>query len=206
MARALVFRRGSTELEFGLDRIDRRKLYGYVETEALDAQGRSCELALLGGDGRTLVGRGGSALLLLDPDGNHLERQELTPVGPDSAPLARVPSSFESPISLSVQASVDELLSHNVKAAYVLTPPMGAGELVDELRRGVIYTFPFSFRGGLEPDVGFLVANSEGVPFLLVGKPTRLEFVSLAELTDPETDLDEPADADDEDDVDFAMI
>ncbi len=126
MSRALVFRQGSENLEFGMEKIDRRKLYGYVETEVLDAAGRPCELSLLGGDGRTLVGRGGSALLWLDPDGNHVEKGALTPIKHSGESWSRVPSSFDAPIALSVKASVEDLLNHNIKATYALTAPMGA--------------------------------------------------------------------------------
>lgn len=206
MSRALIFRHGSTDLSFSLEKIDRRKLYGYVDTEVVDSTGRACELALLGGDGRTLVGRGGSSLALLDVDGNYLDKSTLTPIGPAGSPLSRVPSSFDAPIVLHGRASVDEFLKHNIKAAYALTAPMGATELLAELRGGAIYTFPFSFRGGLDPDVGFLVANPDGAPFLLLGKPTRLEFVSLAEISDPEADETLEPESDDGDEVDFAMM
>lgn len=210
MSRALIFHHGSTgtatDLAFGLEKIDRRKLYGYVDTEVVDGAGRACDTALLAGDGRTLIGRGGSALALLDVDGNYLDKASLTPIGPAGTPLSRVPSSFDAPIALHERASIDSLLNHNIKAAYALTPPMSATELLAELRGGAIYTFPFSFRGGLDPDVGFLVANPDGVPFLLLGKPTRLEFVSLAEIADPEADETVEPDSDDGDEVDFAMM
>ncbi len=205
MSRALTFRRGTLDLEFGLERIDRKKLYGYVDNEVLDTKGRPCEMALLGGDGRTLVGRGGSAILMLDPDGNLVDKDKLTPVDDDGKPLSRVPSSFAAPIELSTRASVEDLLSHNIKAVYALTPPMGADALVAELQNGTIYTFPFSFRGGLDADAGFLLTSSEGLPFLLLGKPTRLEFVTPNDFSEPELDAEDAEDESDED-MDFAMM
>jgi hypothetical protein len=205
MSRALVLQHGSTNLEFGLEKIDRRKLYGFVDTEAVDTAGRPCELALLGSDGRTIVGRGGSALLWLDPDGNHVEKQSLKPIKHSGESWSRVPSSFDAPIALSVKASVEDLLNHNVKATYALTAPMGATALIEELRQGVIYSFPFSYRGGLDPDVAFLMVNPDGLPFLLLGKPTSLEFVGLAEETATESE-EAPETDEDSDDVDFAMM
>ena len=205
MARALGFRHGSVELAFGLEKLDRKKLYGFVDSEATDAEGRPCELAVLASDGRTLVGRGGSSLLMLNADGQYCPREELSPVRESGEPVTRVPSSFDAPIALDRRASIDELLSHNIKSVYLLTPPMGADELLKELRQGFIYTFPFSYRGGLDPDVGFLVANGEGAPFLLLGKPTQFQFVSLAQeaAVDEETALDTD---DESDDMDFAMM
>ena len=45
---------------------------------------------------------------------------------------------------------------------------MGAEDLLNELRAGAIYSFPFSYRGGLNPSVGFLLASSDGIPTLAV--------------------------------------
>ena len=83
---------------------------------------------------------------------------------------------------------------------------MGAEGLLSELRAGTIYTFAFSYRGGLDPDVGFLLANSEGAPFLAVGKKTRLQFVALPELALPDAEADLDEESDDEDSMDFGMM
>lgn len=205
MAKPLVFRHGSTELSFQLEKVDRKKLYGYVDVEA-EAGGRPCQLAILGGDGKTLVGRGGSALAMLDPDGGWCARASLSPVGLDGQPVPRVPSSFSAPIALDSRASIDEYLGHNVRAVYALTPPMGADALASELRKGVIYTFPFSYRGGLNPDVGFLLAGADGTVFLAVGQKTRLAFVSLSQIAEP--DAPDGLDDEEEDDgeMDFGMM
>lgn len=206
MAKALVFRYGSTDLSFDLEKIDRKKLYGQVDTEVVDDKGRPCQLAILGGDGKTLVGRGGSALCMLDADGGYCDRATLKPVGADGTPLTKTASSFGAPIALDHRASVDEYLSHNVKAVYALQPPMGADALLQELRKGAIYSFPFSYRGGLDPDVGFLLASADGTAFLAVGKKTRLQFVSLPELADPDVEADLEEESDDDDSMDFGMM
>ena len=206
MAKALVFKHGSTELLFNLEKVDRKKLYGQVDTEVLDEQGRLCQLAVLGRDGKTLVGRGGSALCMLDPDGGYCERSALKPVDLEGAPLAKALSTFAAPVVLDRRASIDEYLSHNIKAIYALQPPMGADGLLTELRGGALYTFPFSYRGGLDPDVGFLLASNEGAPFLAVGKKTRLQFIALPELADPDAEADLDEESDDDDSMDFGMM
>ena len=205
MARALSFRHGKNQLAFGLEKIDRKRLYGFVDTEVLDGTGRPCELAILASDGRTLVGRGGSSLMMLDADGKYAARGDLAPVRDTGEPVSRVPSSFDAPIALHARATIDDLLSHNIKSVYALTPPMGATELLQELRQGFVYTFPFSYRGGLDPDVGFLLVNADGAPFLLLGKPTQFQFVSLAQVESAEEDSVPEAD-EDSDDMDFAMM
>lgn len=206
MAKALVFRHGSTELAFNLEKVDRKKLYGQIDREVVDGQGRPCQLAILGGDGKTLVGRGGSALCMLDPDGGYCDRAALKPVDLQGAPLTKAPSTFAAPVALDRRASIDEYLTHNVKALYALQPPMGAEGLLSELRGGAIYTFAFSYRGGLDPDVGFLLASQEGAPFLAVGKPTRLQFVALPELAEPDAEADLDEESDDDDSMDFGMM
>ena len=206
MAKALVFKFGKSELSFGYSKVDRKKLYGFVDEEVVDGTGQGCQLATLGGDGRTLVGRGGSALLMLDADGKYCERTALKPVNENGEPLTKAASSFDAPISLERRASIADYLDHNVKAVYALVPPMGADELVAELKKGVIYTFAFSFRGGLSPDVGFLLVNPEGLPFLALGRPTRLHFVTLEQPG--ELDDEELSDGEDEDEdaMDFGMM
>jgi len=39
--------------------------------------------------------------------------------------------------------------------------------------------FPYSYRGGLEADTGFLMTNSEGAIFFLVGDDSSIEFKGL---------------------------
>ena len=68
-----------------------------------------------------------------------------------------------------------------------------------------IFTFPYSYRGGLSADVGFLLANPEGEPFMLLGTPSKLHFVGIAEaaaLTEEEPDAEEEG----EENVDFGMM
>jgi len=205
MAKPLLFRFGKTDWSFQLDKLDRDKLYGFVETEVLDEKDRRCQLAILGGDGKTLVGKGGSALQYVDGEGCYAARAELKPVTPEGQPLSAVASSFHAPIALNQRSTVEEYLSHNIKSVYLLTPPMGADELVSELQKGVIYTFAFSYRGGLNPSVGFLLANAEGIPVLAVGQKARIEFVDLTEVADPDEEnvVEETAD---EDEMDFGMM
>src|SRR5690606_23371108 len=68
VAKPLVFQFGDCDLALVMNKVDRSKLYGYKEVEVLDDQGRRCELATLAGDGRTVVGRGGTGIAQLAPD------------------------------------------------------------------------------------------------------------------------------------------
>lgn len=202
MAKPLVFELGGKQIAVSLTKVDRSSLYGYVETEALDDRGRPCTLATLADDGQTLIGPGGTALASLTAEGNWVDRRKLAPVDAEGRRLTPVPSSFAAPLPLEKTASIDEYLSHNVRAVYQLSGDEIA-PLLTELKKGTIYTFPYSFRGGIEPDVGFLLMAADGNAFLAVASPTKIEFVGLqqAALATEE----EPAE-EEEEELDFGMI
>ena len=179
MAKPLVFQWGEDDLSFQLTKIDRSKLYGYKEVEVLDEDGNRCELATLADDGRTVVGRGGTGLGYVDADGQWREKSELTPVDLEGNEIETVPSSFSAPIKLFETVTPEEYLSHNVRLAYQLESEDSVETLVDELKRGTIFSFPYSYRGGLEADAGFLLMDSDDNVFLAVGDPTDIEFIGL---------------------------
>src|SRR5690606_33312048 len=157
MAKPLVLQFGDRELAFQINKVDRSKLYGYKEVEALDDHGRKCELATLVGDGRTVVGRGGSGIAQLTADGAWCNKSQLKPVNVEDQEIAPVPSSFSAPIKLFDVATVEEYLRHTIRSAYQMTCEEDVADLRAELERGVIFKFPYSYRGGLEADAGFLL-------------------------------------------------
>ncbi len=83
-----------------MNKIDRSRLYGYKELEVVDDLGSRCDLATLAEDGRTLVGRGSTALGWLDADGCWCDKSQLKPVDLDGKEVVPVPSSFSAPIKL----------------------------------------------------------------------------------------------------------
>jgi len=204
VAKPLVFQWGDTDLFFNLSKIDRSKLYGYKEIEVLDEQQNRCELATLADDGRTVVGRGGTGLGYVDADGCWTDKSELTPVDVEGNEIQPVASSFSAPIKLFETATVDEYLSHNIRLVYQLeTEDDDIASLMRELERGTIFTFPYSYRGGLEADAGFLLMGEGGIPFLAVGDPTKVEFIGLQQ---PAAVVDEDDETDETDLMDFDMI
>jgi hypothetical protein len=202
MARPLTFLHHGAELQLAIEKLERGKLYGSVAVEALDDRGQRCELATLSSDGRTLIGRGGTATGFVSPEGRWVERSALRAVDFDGADLHQVPSSFSETIPLDRTATVEEYLSHNIKSVYLLDGE-SLGALADELKAGTIYTFPFSFRGGIVADVGFLLAGQDDAPFLAVGQPTQLHFLGLDQL--PLYEDEEPEEGAD-DELDMNML
>jgi len=204
MAKPLVFEFRGNSVEAAIEKIDRTKLYGYVETEVQDDTGKRCELATLIGDGHSIVGKGGSAIAYLSADGDWRTRAELRPIDVQGQPITPVKSSFDAPIPLAETATIDDFLSHNIHLIYQLLPAAEAPELIEELRSGTIFRFPFSYRGGVEASPGFLLLSAEGVPFLCVGTPTAIEFTgptATAPVVDEQTDG-----AEEEDALDFSLV
>ncbi|MEQ8789702.1 MAG: hypothetical protein RIC55_25635 [Pirellulaceae bacterium] len=202
MAKPLVFQWGDVDLSLTLNKVDRSKLYGYKEVEVLDENGKPCELATLADDGRTVVGRGGTGLGSIDADGGWADKSQLLPVDLEGREIEPVASSFSAPIKLFETATPDEYLRHNIRLVYRLESEQDIESLREELARGTIFSFPYSYRGGLEADAGFLLLGADGHLFLAVGSPTSPEFIGLQQAAF----LDEEDVADETDLMDFDMI
>lgn len=205
MAKPLVFQWRDRQLSFNMNKVDRAKLYGFKETEVVDEQGLRCELATLAQDGQTIVGKGGSAFGTLTVDGTWIEKNQLSPVDPTGQKLQPIPSSFTAPVPLAEVATPDEYLDCAIRSIYQLESTEELGPLLDELKQGVIYRFPYSFRGGLEPDQGFLLTNTVGQLFCAIGKPAKVEFLSLQQMA-AAVEEEEVAEEEEVDAMDFSMM
>ena len=194
MAKPLVFQHQGRELSFALNKVDRAALYGHKEVEVLNEDGKVCELATLADDGRTVIGRGGIGLAYISADRQWCEKAKLKPIGLDGKEMTPVGSSFGAPIPLLQTASVDDYLDHKIRLVYHLTSEDDVSPLSEELNRGTIYSFPYSYRGGLQADAAFLLAGDGGKVFMAVGNRVAMQFLGLqqaAALTEDETEDDE---------------
>jgi hypothetical protein len=205
MAKPLSLTFAGETVNFNLEKIDRTKLYGYVESEVTDESGKKCELGTLIGDGRSIVGKGGSAIAYLSQDGYWRKKADLKPVNPEGNPITPVKSSFDAPIELTKKVSIDEYLSHNINSLYQLQADEQNEELISELKSGAIFSFPFSYRGGLESSAGFLLQGSDGHFFMAVGVPTTLDYVGLKAPAAAVPDVEETV-TDDDDGLDFSLV
>ena len=200
MAKPLVLKLGDAEIPCQLSRVERSDLYGFVEAEALDEKGRKCTLATLADDGKSVIASGGTALVTLAPDGNWLDKKACVPTDNQGNRITPVPSSYAAPVPLERTATIDEYLSHDIRAVYQVSSDSDLGPLTAELAKGTIFQFPYSFRGGLEADAGFLLLAADGTPFIAIGCPTQLEFVGLEEVA-----VVSEEEGDDEE-IDFSMM
>ena len=200
----LIFR-GKT-LSFSLEKIDRDKLYGYVETETLDTVGKPCERALLAGDGHTLAGKGDTAIAYLSPAGLWRDRSQLRAVDVNGVAIMPVKPTFASPVTLDgKETTLDDSLAHRVRLVYRLVPDGDASpaELLAELEECTIFRFPFSYRGGDLADVGFVLSGADGNLYLAVATPCALDY---AALDTPAAADDGEDDAEEEEELDFSVL
>ena len=148
------------------------------------------------------------ALGYVDADGCWCDKSTLKPIDLEGHEITPVVSSFTAPIKLFDTVTADEYLSHNIRLVYQLQSDETQSDenlqsLVAELQRGTIFSFPYSYRGGLEADAAFMLLGEDGNIFLTVGNPTKIEFIGLqqtAALVGEEDETDET------DLMDFDMI
>ena len=204
MARPLVLSLDGEEYPVSIVKIDRVKLYGKVEIEAFDEKGREAELRVLAADGKTLIDKGGTALATVTDKGDSVDRNELQPVNEDGKKIEQVPSSF-TVTNVLKPAKVEDYFQSVVKSVYLVRPfedaDLGPIEdaLSDEER---LYTFPFSWRGGIEYDNAYLIRTGADV-FMIVGRPTEWQFVKLNQSVTLDNTEEEEISAED---IDFDLL
>lgn len=179
MPRELILSLDGREFPVTMVKIDRDKLYGSVEVEAFDEKGNEASLRVLAADGKTLIDKGGTALTTVNAKGTSIDRSSLTAVDENGDKIEPVASSFNEPNVLK-KADVDDYLAQMVKSVYLLQPIEGGdiSYLVDHLSSKQIYSFPFSYRGGLEHDQAF-VLGADNNAFMIVGKPADFTFLKM---------------------------
>ena len=139
------------------------------------------------------------------PMANGTDKTKLTPVDLEGNEIEPVPSSFAAPIELNQETTIDDYLNHNIRLIYQLVIDEESEleeELVKALNSGAIFKFPYSYRGGLEADDGFVLMNSENDIFFLVGNRVDIDFVGLQQVV-VSSDAD---DADEDQLMDFSMM
>ena len=208
MPRSLSFNWQGNAFECEIHKVDRSKLYGNVSIETLDMDGEKCELATLLDDGKTLIPNGGTATGYMNPDGEWVDRDELTPVDYDGNELETVPSSFDAPIELADEVSIEEFLDHSIRLRYALKSEAGISEaFMDKMKDGAIFKTHFSYRGGIDPDEAFVMQSKDETVWLLIGEESRIAYTRLeqAAVVEPTQDDEDETD-EDSDELDFSML
>jgi hypothetical protein len=180
MAKTLKLSLDGEEFEVAISKIDRTALYGNVEIEAFDEKGKPAELKVLAADGQTLINKGGTALEPVNSNGDSIERKELIPVDLEGKKIELVTSSFDE-VNVLKPADLDVYLGLVVKSVYMLNEVEGSDmqPLKDHLSAKLMFTFPFSYRGGLEHDAAYIIGGDGDDPFMIIGKEGDIQYLKL---------------------------
>lgn len=203
MARPLILSLDGEEFSVSIRKIDRDQLYGSMEIEAFDEKGNPASLMVLAADGKTLMEKGGTALATVDEKGNSVERNTLRSVNLEGKAIEPVESSFNQTNMLR-KAEVEDYLSQVVKSIYVIDPHEDGDIkfLLDHVSAGLIYSFPFSYRGGTEYDNAFVIGNDTDA-FMIIGKEARFQFAKLNQAAVLDSMEEQEISADD---IDFDLM
>jgi hypothetical protein len=169
-----------------------------------DDKGQSCFEGSLLDDGQTLIGKGCSAIKVLDEKGLEVDKKELKAVDVNGKPLNEVLSVFETGITLK-EGVMDDLFDLEVDSAYDFnwSDETMKAAFLNEIK-GKVFTFEFNYRTDYEGADAVLISNSEGA-FILSGRKLEFEFLSNKNqtiLAIPE--LEEEKEEDQE--MDFSMF
>ena len=202
MARTATLTMSDKSYSVGLNKLDRKKIYGWSKVDIFDDNDQSCSLASIA-DGRYVLPSGSITLAGFNPKGEYIAKSSLIGVDEKGKKVEKVSSIFDEPAALT-KADLDEYLSLNVKSVYQLAIEEGKEELLGLLEGGDIYHFPFNYRADYEADDAFLL-TSAGEVFAVVGKKAELEYIGL-ENKEEEVPEEPEAEASEDDDFDFGML
>lgn len=204
MARALIFKLQGKEYPFSPVKVERKKLYGWTETIALDDEGNECKLVSMDESGTVIIPKGSIGLGIINDKFEWVDKTEIKAVDENGKYIEPFSSSFLAPIELDKKVTSEELLSHSIHTVYQLDEEGECDELKEGISNGDIYNFDFNYREGYESRPAFLL-ESEGKLFMLVGSPVDFSYIGLEEKGYID-EVEDEEDSDDELGIDFSMM
>jgi len=203
MAKNLTFIIDKNKFQAAITKVDRDKVYGFVEEAVTDKQGGVCMSANLLDDGKTLILSGATALKTVNEKMQEVDKATLKTVYLDGSDAVLIPSSYDGEIKLE-PCSLDDLFDLQVDTVYQLTWDDEASkkELLSLLKDGNVYRFVFNYRADYEGADAIVVGNGEEA-FVLTGRLEPFEYLENKTILPPEEPADQPAE---EEEVDFGML
>lgn len=202
MAKNLTFSINKSTYSAGITKLDRDKIYGFVEEQILDKNGNLCSSGALLDDGQTLVLTGATAMKTVTDNNAEVDKKALKTVYMDGKDAILVPSSYEGTIEL-VKATMDDLFNLEVNSVYQLTweDAVAKSSMLKELEGGNLFRFVFNYRADYEGADAILLSAQNEI-FVLTGR--LLEFEYLENKT--AAPIAEVENAEQEEEVDFGML
>jgi len=198
MARVVKFNIEGSSLESEIVKVDRTKLYGSSKKIVKDSKGNECITSDLY-EGSKILPKGSISQVLIDNDGNFVNRSELVGFNNENKKVEKVPSIFSVENSCK-KVNIDEFLSVSIKSIYQLNIVESmAGNWKKSFSNNDIYHFIFNYREDYEGDDAYIISNGTDY-FITVGKKYDFEYLEQNNiiLNDEEEEI--------EDDLDFSMF
>ena len=204
MAKAIQFIAGKLKFAASLTKIDRDKVYGFIDVKVNDDNGSPCILGSLLDDGRTLVLNGATAIKTVDSSFNELDKAELKVVYQDGKDAVLVPSSYEGEINLT-ETTFDDLFNLEITSVYQLDfeDLVVKTSVNDFLADGKVFRFVFNYRADYEGADAILISNPAGI-FALTGRIIDFSYLENKLMKVTENLVEETIEEDEE--IDFGML
>lgn len=203
MAKAIEFVADNFKFAAALTKVDRDKVYGFIELKVKDDLAKPCILGSILDDGKTLILNGATALKTVDAKYNELDKKQLKVVYQNGEDAILVPSSFDGEVKLS-QASFDDLFNLEISSVYQLEfeDSSTLKSASDHLANGKLLRFIFNYRADYEGADAILISNSEGV-FALTGRIIEFPFLDNQLSNSVESLFEETVE---DEEMDFGML
>ena len=201
MAKQLQFIFGNYTWQGSLTKVDRDKVYGFVEESVFDKNGTLCTLASMLDDGSTLVPTGATAMKIVDSKNKEVDKKSLKTVYMDGRDAILIPSSYDAEIILN-EVTLNDLYDLEVTSVYQVDfeNEVDKSKTIEVLQTVAGLGFIFNYRADYEGADAILIAAQKTV-FILVGR--KLEFHYLK---NQQAVVQEETETTSEDELDFGML
>ncbi len=202
MARALNLSFDGHPFKMSIQKLDRKKLYGFTKVEVKDEDGNNCELATISDDGKHILPKGSVGYIYLNAKNEYVPSSSMKMVDREGKPIEKILSSFDVETIELQSATIEDYLQMYVKAAYQLIPEdesADLSELLKALKKNKVLYFKFNYRTDYDNDDAFILESDDHI-FMVIGHVSPFEFIGL------EKAVDDLVEDDDDDDFDFGML
>jgi hypothetical protein len=205
MAKPITFNTGKKSFQAAINKVDRDKVYGYIEESIFDAYGDLCQTGNLLDDGSTIILSGSTALKTVDLNNIEVDKKSLRAVYLDGKDATLIPSSYEGEVKLE-EASVDDLYNLEVTAVYQLdfeNLTVSKKEVLSYFEADKYYRFVFNYRADYEGADAIMLATENDI-FILTGRLLSFDYLenkNKSVLIEEDTTI-----GNEEENIDFGML
>jgi hypothetical protein len=201
MAKNLTFVIDQQKFAAGIAKVDRDKVYGFVEEVVSDKDGNVCSTANILNDGQTLILSGATAMKTVDANFVEVDKKTLKTIYLDGKDAVLIPSSYDGEIVLK-SAHLDDLFNLEVSTVYQLTweDATSKSAMLKLLGNGKLFQFVFNYRADYEGADAIVISALDEV-FVLTGRLLSFEYLenkTAAPITEVEDEVEE--------EIDFGML